>query len=329
MINDRLKSIDPFYALAIIVALLLISLFAGAFWVGVKPTPPPKEPEELQTTLPALPLPLNTSELSQTSTMTPASIPTDSATEFIPNTPTSTYAPPPTATPLPVGFVIVASLNIRAGPGMEYRIIGTVYKEDEVKLLGRDVPGDWLSIEGPDGQTGWVAAQHISTSTNPGDLQVLSVAPSEVAKKSSLRDLDSILQLGVNQELSIKESLAGFQEHWYTFTELDPETAITFMFRPNINFEVDHFSGYKVQFFLYDQNQIPQWPPGDAESLPNIGAGVYGGVDRDGELGTGELVWRGGPLVPGTRYYLRFVNRSQQTIEYCLVPQDVYSWMCR
>jgi hypothetical protein len=122
---------------------------------------------------------------------------------------------------------------------------------------------------------------------------------------------------------SVAGQLAPQQEQWYTFSEDNKETVIVFMFRPKLTDPPN-----VVQFFLYDPRQIPARPPQDADALPNVGASSHPASDRDQNDLTGELIWRGGPLIAGTRYYLRFINRSDRAIQYCLIPRDEYHWSC-
>ncbi len=121
-------------------------------------------------------------------------------------------------------------------------------------------------------------------------------------------------------------TISPHQEKWYTFSEGENPGSIilVLMFEPNPNLDAD-----TVKFFLYDEKLIPTWPPQEPDAVANIGSGSRSAADRDGDLGTGELLWRGGPLQRNTQYYLRMVNGSTSTLRYCLATQDVYDWSCR
>lgn len=97
----------------------------------------------------------------------------------------STSQPEPTETPEPIpapvepsvdgnedtsfggalitGEIVVVRLNVRAGPGTDFEIIGTMGNGDTVTLLGRSADGTWWAIccVGEQGSPGWVSAQFV------------------------------------------------------------------------------------------------------------------------------------------------------------------------
>lgn len=54
--------------------------------------------------------------------------------------------------------VIVASLNVRSGPGMEYPAL--LQLEQGEVLAVEDIESDWSLVRLPDGSTGWVMSQY-------------------------------------------------------------------------------------------------------------------------------------------------------------------------
>lgn len=112
----------------------------------------------------------------RTPTETPALLPT--ATK----TPTSTFAPTPvrsatfTATPTvsataaPHVLADVRALNLRAGPGVVYTIVGSLPAGSELTLAGRNERGAWLMVE-VKGRSGWVSAAFIANV--PDDLPIM------------------------------------------------------------------------------------------------------------------------------------------------------------
>ncbi len=354
MIKDKLRSIDTFYWIISTVVILLVILFSWAFWAKAgpssistdtsteTPSPTPTTPPPTPATTPTTPVPtttpIPTHSAKPTPSLTPSNISSDQIT--LPTwTPTHTYTPtppsPPTPTYTPVptpitGIVTIENLNVRWGPGTDYGYVGAVYKDDEVTILGRNPSRNWLRVVTPDKRIGWASAKYIETPADIGSLPIV-LAPPPPSTPVALAVQGS---LDFNKEIdiegrSVSGKLGPYEEHWYTFSEDDPETVVVFMFQPNVNFYGEGFIGYNVEFFLHDENKIPIWPPPDADLVPNIGAGHYPDPDRDGDLSTGELIWRGGPLVHGVLYYLRFVNRSPEPIEYCIAPGDAYHWSCR
>ena len=76
------------------------------------------------------------------------STPTPSSTQAPTDTPKPTAEPdkPPTPTPLPDAMVNAPTLNVRAGPGMAYYRLGSYPQGTAVKVLGKNVAGDWLRV---------------------------------------------------------------------------------------------------------------------------------------------------------------------------------------
>lgn len=63
-------------------------------------------------------------------------------------------------------MVIVASLNLRTGPGMHFPIVTVAVQGDSLLVLG-NAPG-WLWVQTQGGQTGWVAQQYTAPVVNSG-----------------------------------------------------------------------------------------------------------------------------------------------------------------
>ena len=74
----------------------------------------------------------------------------------------------PTTTPLPptpAAVVATEALNVRAGPGVNFPVIGVLRRGDAVAVLGRTPKGDWLRVcclAG--GESGWLSASLVETS---------------------------------------------------------------------------------------------------------------------------------------------------------------------
>jgi uncharacterized protein YraI len=71
-----------------------------------------------------------------------------------------------------------ARLNVRAGPGTDYRIVGKATSGAEYPVLGRNQAGDWLLVELGDAaaDTGWVAAEFVQLDGAAGALPVAQPA---------------------------------------------------------------------------------------------------------------------------------------------------------
>jgi hypothetical protein len=62
--------------------------------------------------------------------------------------------------------VIAALLNVRAGPGPNYGIIGQVRKGEVMDVTGES--GGWLEVVTPGGQKGWVDARYTAPIVDVG-----------------------------------------------------------------------------------------------------------------------------------------------------------------
>ncbi len=70
--------------------------------------------------------------------------------------------PPP---PLRITQVVWDSVNLRQGPGMNYKVIGNARKGTSLKII--EVNGDWLRVRLEDGSTAWVSKLATSEAPKP------------------------------------------------------------------------------------------------------------------------------------------------------------------
>jgi uncharacterized protein YraI len=83
-----------------------------------------------------------------------------------PVTPSAT--PPPTATirlvttptAVPLVAAVAVGANVRAGPGVDFAVVGVLAPGDQVRLL-RSSSG-WYEVLGPDQVAGWMSARVLS-----------------------------------------------------------------------------------------------------------------------------------------------------------------------
>lgn len=92
----------------------------------------------------------------------------------------------PTVTSSPSAATIVVTLeqdqiNVRAGPGTDYPIVGILIAGQRVPALGRSVGGDWIEIVYPgiEGGTAWVYSPLV---TVEGSLRVVEPPPTPTPK---------------------------------------------------------------------------------------------------------------------------------------------------
>jgi Bacterial SH3 domain len=123
---------------------------------------------------------------------TPTPLPT--ATETPVPTPTFTpVPPPPTEVPTPkndASVTVKVDLTVRAGPGTEYRAVGSLPTGTTVDIIGRNEDTSWWQIpysKGPDGKA-WISARpRYGTAENTENVPVVETPapPAEAAAPPS------------------------------------------------------------------------------------------------------------------------------------------------
>ena len=73
------------------------------------------------------------------------------------------------------GTVTAESLNVRSGPGSQYRIVGLLFRGGQARITGSS--GAWFQIAQPTGITGWVHGAYLASASG-APLAPSSSAPS-------------------------------------------------------------------------------------------------------------------------------------------------------
>jgi len=112
----------------------------------------------------ATPMPTATATSTNTATPLPTEIsePTATLTQTPTDTPRPTKPPTATSAPLPAGYATQGA-NLRAGPGTNYDIAGSLAAGDEFSIVGQTADGEWYQIELASGETAWIASFLVST----------------------------------------------------------------------------------------------------------------------------------------------------------------------
>ena len=71
-------------------------------------------------------------------------------------------------------------LNVRSGPGVNFQVVEVIARGTQVHMLGRNSASSWVYIQTPGGNTGWVNASYLSSSTPVHTLPVMDGAPPPV-----------------------------------------------------------------------------------------------------------------------------------------------------
>ena len=132
-------------------------------------TPPPSAtvvPPAAQVTPTLAPTTAPTTPPSAVSTPAPTSQPPGKATV------------PATATPSgPVAVVQSAALNVRAGPGTAYPVVGSARQGESLAVTGRTQDSAWLEVNLPSGKKGWVSSSLVRSSVSVQSVAVAAVIP--------------------------------------------------------------------------------------------------------------------------------------------------------
>jgi len=93
--------------------------------------------------------------------------------------PTSTPTPTPTVTSVPTPFAIVQAevLNVRAGPGTSYPVVGRLTDGESVNIIGQSVDGAWWQVCCVDQKQGWVSGALVEAQGRLGDVPVITDVP--------------------------------------------------------------------------------------------------------------------------------------------------------
>ncbi len=84
--------------------------------------------------------------------------------------------PTVTPTPPPLAVVQIDTLNVREGPGTQYKPpLTQVSTGDELTVLGRARDVEWIKVRLPDATEGWVSAESGNVRLNV-DLEQLPIA---------------------------------------------------------------------------------------------------------------------------------------------------------
>jgi len=85
-------------------------------------------------------------------------------------TATPEVSPTPEATATPSALIgeidANTTVNVRAEPSTSGAILTRLQPGTEIAVLGRSANGDWVQVQLPDGQTGWISADFVSIRAN-------------------------------------------------------------------------------------------------------------------------------------------------------------------
>jgi uncharacterized protein YgiM (DUF1202 family) len=162
--------------LALVFYFVFTLLFIQLFQV-TSDTPLPATPTPLPTfTATATP---TTLVIAQAPSATPSFTPSPNPTPTISPTPEPTPTDLPTITPTPASPQVMAAntVNVRAGPGTDYPVLGSLPPNTSLLITGRNQEGTWWQIQLPGNAVGWVAASAVEAQNAGAGIPVAQAPP--------------------------------------------------------------------------------------------------------------------------------------------------------
>lgn len=171
-----------FRRMALFSALVIVALLLGSCAIKGSPsgkskwTPTPTK--TLEPTFTPLPTQQATQAASATSGGQKVNVTVTSASQ----TPTKAKATPtkastPTPTKPQLKITAEGKVNIRSGPGTNYRVIGQVSNGQTFDIVGKDSSGKWYQFCCFNGKKGWIYAKLVSVSGTLEQVAVVKAPP--------------------------------------------------------------------------------------------------------------------------------------------------------
>lgn len=98
-------------------------------------------------------------------------------TSIQPSDPSTVVPTPAPGSDAPQVTVRFDSVNVRAGPGLGYAVVGARTLGQSCAIIGRDSASTWWQIQCPDGTIGWISNDVVRVSGNVGNVPVVAAPP--------------------------------------------------------------------------------------------------------------------------------------------------------
>ncbi len=162
----------------VVVALVAVATIAAGCWLLLSRhgRVPPQARVLTETPIPIVLVPSIATGVATTVEATftaqPETIGADTVTPLPPE-PTASSALPDMATATAVVIVNADGVNVRDGPGTDFRVTTSVNQGDQLQPLGRLADDSWIQVRLASGDMGWVAASYLDLSGVSGPLPVV------------------------------------------------------------------------------------------------------------------------------------------------------------
>jgi uncharacterized protein YgiM (DUF1202 family) len=104
----------------------------------------------------------------------------------------SLSAQPPQEHPVPAPqawYITATALRLRAGPGLDYNVLGVLERFETVTVIGESVRGEWIPVQTSSGTAGFVSRQY------------LTEGPGSTAKRQWCQEQQDLLARGNTQAM--------------------------------------------------------------------------------------------------------------------------------
>ena len=127
------------------------------------------------------------------------------------------------------GKVTVGKVNVRAGGGINYRILKVARKDDIVVVL--DKAGEWLKIRCPEGCTVWVHSRYLK---KEGDGGAVSTGDKVNVRATNNTSSTAVAQLSKGDRVEI----VGKKSDWFKIKT--PKNAVAWIFGEYVEYVDEH-----------------------------------------------------------------------------------------
>jgi uncharacterized protein YraI len=109
----------------------------------------------------------------------------------------------------PKAYSVGGPLQVRAGPGSDYKIIvvTAISRDQGMSLLGRNAQGTWVEVRLPDGDIGWVTAASVRANLPISNLPVIAGPQPRIVLSNLTVRSGMTIQVNVEGFLSNQELL--------------------------------------------------------------------------------------------------------------------------
>ena len=113
----------------------------------------------------------------------------------------------------PTAYAVAGPLEVRSGPGADYRLIvvSAISRDQGLSLLGRNAEGSWVEVRLPDGSLGWVTTRSIRASLPINNLPIIAGAQPRILVSNLAVRSGTPVQVTVQGFLSNQEIVVALR----------------------------------------------------------------------------------------------------------------------